>query len=240
MLQIKSFTVGPFAENPYLLTCSETNQALMIDPGDEADVLWQAIVDAGVQLQAIVLTHAHLDHVGALTAIRERAQVPVYLHPADDELLAQVPWQGRMFGFQMAPIAPAERRLQHGDQLQLGTITLDVLHTPGHSPGCVCLYAVGEKTLIAGDTLFYRSVGRTDLPGSNSQQLVNSIHTHLWPLPDDVRVLAGHGPATTIGEEKRLNPFVGDAGQGNRGIRPRSVSQYAPVCWPLCNRKDTS
>jgi hydroxyacylglutathione hydrolase len=209
MLQIKAFTVGLFAENPYLLTCSETKQAILIDPGDEADTLWQAILDADVQLQAIVLTHAHLDHVGAVEAIRERANVPVYLHPDDNELLAAVPFQGRMFGIKADPVRPAERQLAHGDRLKVGKIEFEVLHTPGHSPGGVCFYAASQNTLIAGDTLFYRSIGRTDLPGGDAATLLRSIQTQLWPLPDVVRVYPGHGPVTTIGEEKRLNPFVG-------------------------------
>ena len=209
MLQIQRFTVGPFAENPYLLACAETRQAILVDPGDEAEMLWQAVVDAGVTLNAIVLTHAHLDHVGAVEVIRKRANVTVYLHPADDELLAQVVQQGRMFGLTFGPVAPAERQLAHGDRLTVGNITFEVLHTPGHSPGCVCLYAPAEATLIAGDTLFHRGIGRTDLPGGDYATLVRSIEEQLWPLPDDVQVYPGHGPETTIGAEKQLNPFVG-------------------------------
>jgi glyoxylase-like metal-dependent hydrolase (beta-lactamase superfamily II) len=209
MLKIQSFTVGPLAENPYLLACADTGQAILIDPGAEADMLWQAIVDAGVTLTAIVLTHAHLDHIGALEPIRRRAKVPVYLHPADDWLLAGAVMQGRMFGFPMEPVAPAERQLAHGDRLTVGNSTLQVLHTPGHSPGSVCLYAPADTLLIAGDTLFYRSIGRTDIVGGDAPVLLHSIEQHLWPLPNDVRVYPGHGPATTIGEEKQLNPFVG-------------------------------
>lgn len=209
MLRLQSFTVGPFAENPYLLICTATNQALLVDPGDSPELLWQAIVDAQVELIAIVLTHAHLDHVGAVEAIRRRAQIPVYLHPADNELLANVVAQGRMFGLDLTPVAPAERQFAHGDRLTCGQLELHVLHTPGHSQGSVCLYLPAEQTLIAGDTLFQRSVGRTDLPGGDAQELFNSIETQLWPLPDDVRVYPGHGPATTIREERELNPFVG-------------------------------
>lgn len=216
MLQIQSWTVGAFAENSYLLACAETGQAIFVDPGDEADMLWQAVLDAQVQLTAIVLTHAHLDHVGAVELIRKQAQVPVYLHPADNELLANVVQFGRMFGMVIEPVAPAERQLAHGNTITFGNIELRVLHTPGHSPGSVCLYAAAEQTLIAGDTLFQRSIGRTDLPGGNAQMLLRSIETQLWPLPDDVRVHPGHGPATSIGEEKRLNPFVGMATEWKR------------------------
>lgn len=215
MLQTKQFTVGPLAENPYLLWCSDTMAAIIVDPGDEAEMLWQAITAAGVDLQAIVLTHAHLDHVGAVTAIRERAGVPVYLHPADNELLALAPEQGRRFGMHIEPVAPADHALHHGDVIPVGNVRLAVLHTPGHSPGSVCLYAGDDHLVIAGDTLFRQGVGRTDLPGGSWDQLEHAIHTHLWPLPADTRVLPGHGGATTIGEEKRLNPFVGESAMRN-------------------------
>lgn len=209
MLRIQSFTVGPLAENPYLLACTTTGQAILIDPGAEAEMLQQAVIDAGVTLTAIVLTHAHLDHIGAVEPLRHWAKVPVYLHPADDWLLAGAVMQGRMFGFPIEPVAPAEHKLTHGERIAFGKVELQVLHTPGHSPGSVCLYAPADKALIAGDTLFYRSVGRTDILGGNAQTLIQSIEQHLWPLPDDVRAYPGHGPETTIGEEKQLNPFVG-------------------------------
>jgi len=209
MLQIEGFTVGPFAENPYLLACADTAQAILVDPGDSADTLWQAIEVAGVTLVAIVLTHAHLDHVGAVQVLRERAKVPVYLHPDDDDLLAHVVEQGRMFGLAFEPVAPADRQLAHGDRIKLGNVELQVLHTPGHSPGSMCLYSAADHALIAGDTLFQRSIGRTDLPGGDAKALFRSIREHLWPLPDEVHVYPGHGPVTTIGEEKQQNPFVG-------------------------------
>jgi hydroxyacylglutathione hydrolase len=213
MIKIESFTVGPFAENPYLLTCSETGKALLIDPGDEADMLWQAVERADATLAAIILTHAHLDHVGAVEDIRKRANVPVYLHPADNELLANVPMQARMFGLHADPVAPAERQLTHDDDLFCGRLKLEVIHTPGHSPGSVCLFIPSEGALIAGDTLFYRGIGRTDLPGGNAATLLQSIQERLWLLSDDVTVYPGHGPATTIGDEKKHNPFVGERAQ---------------------------
>ena len=209
MLQLQSFTVGPFAENPYLIACGSTGQALLIDPGDEAEMLWHEVRDAGLTLSAIVLTHAHLDHVGAVEAIRQQTGVPVYLHPDDDPLLAQVVEQGRIFGLRCDPVAPADRPLAHGQQLRCGELELQVLHTPGHSPGSVCLYLPAEAVLIAGDTLFHRGVGRTDLPGGDARTLIRSISEQLWPLPDQVQVYPGHGPTTTIGEERRHNPFVG-------------------------------
>lgn len=208
MIQIKTWTVGPFAENPYLIACTSTAQAILVDPGDKGPELWQAVVDQGVSLVAIVLTHAHLDHVGAVEYVRGRAGVPVYLHAADAPLLAAVAQQARLFGLEAAPVAPAERTLADGDTLDVGRIRFGVLHTPGHSPGSVCLYAEQEKLLIAGDTLFRRGFGRTDLPGGDADALVRSIETQLWPLPDDVRVLPGHGSQTTIGEERRLNPIA--------------------------------
>src|SRR5690349_9305240 len=134
MLRLQSFTVGPFAENPYLVVCSETGAAALVDPGDEPDLLWQAVQDAKATVTAILLTHAHLDHVGAVEELRRRAAAPVYLHAADDALLAAVEAQGRLFGLAAAPVAPADHALHHGDRLQIGALTVEVLHTPGHTP----------------------------------------------------------------------------------------------------------
>jgi hydroxyacylglutathione hydrolase len=210
MLDIKGWTVGPFAENPYLLACAESGQAVFIDPGDAAPRLLRAIEEAGVKVQAILLTHAHLDHVGALTELREATGAPVYLHPADDVLLQQAQAYWEIFGKQIEPIAPAEHTLHDGDRVTFGKCELEVIHTPGHTPGSVCFYAPDDGTLIAGDTLFFQSVGRTDLPGGDTATLLRSIRTRLWELPDETEVLPGHGQPTTIGYERRNNPFVKD------------------------------
>ena len=210
MLDIQGWTVGSFAENPYLLTCTATRQAVFIDPGDAPGRLLRAIDTAGVTISAILLTHAHLDHVGALTEMREKTGAPVYLHSADDALLLDAPRQWSAFGKQIAPIAPAEHALRDGDVIGFGECELRVIHTPGHTPGCVCFYSPADELLIAGDTLFFQSVGRTDLPGGDTDQLLRSIRARLWPLPDATRVYPGHGPPTSLGHERRHNPFAGE------------------------------
>ena len=215
MLNIQGWTVGPLAENPYLLACAETGQAVFIDPGDDAATLLQAIASAGVTLQAILLTHAHFDHVAALTDIRKPTGAPVYLHPDDDSLLEQAPAYWAYFGRQIAPIAPPERTLAHGDRIGFGACELVVIHTPGHTPGSVCFYAPDDHKLVAGDTLFFRGVGRTDLPGGDPQALIASIRTRLWTLPDKTEVYPGHGQVTRIGEERQHNPFAGDSAGWN-------------------------
>ncbi len=208
MLEATGWTVGPLAENPYLVRCTSTNEAVLIDPGDEAPMLLRAIADSGATVKAILLTHAHLDHVGALTDMREALGVPVYLHSADDALLAEAHIHWLRFGKSIAPVAPAEHALAPGNTLTVGDGVLDVLYTPGHTQGGVCFYSAPDALLIAGDTLFRRSVGRTDLPGGNTRQLIASIHSQLYTLPDETVVYPGHGGATTIGEEKQFNPFT--------------------------------
>ena len=210
-LHVAGFTVGPLAENSYLLRCTTTGAAVFVDPGYSPRQLIAAAEKAGVRLEAILLTHAHLDHVGALTEVREHFQVPVYLHPADDELLAQAHLIWQQFGLTIGPIAPAEHPLADGQTFTFGAVSLAVIHTPGHTPGGVCFYAANDDILIAGDTLFHRSVGRTDLPGGDFPTLQRSIHEQLFTLPHPERIVVypGHGSPTTIREEMEENPFVG-------------------------------
>ncbi len=210
-LHVTGFPVGPFAENSYLLRCTSTNTAVFVDPGYSASQLIAAVEQSGAQLSAILLTHAHLDHVGALTEMREHFHIPVYLHPADDQLLAQAHEVWQQFGLTIAPIAPAEHHFADDQEFTFGDIRLKVIHTPGHTPGGVCLFAAADDVLIAGDTLFRRSIGRTDLPGGDYPTLVRSIHERLFSLaqPEKIAVYPGHGSPTTIREEMDENPFVG-------------------------------
>jgi glyoxylase-like metal-dependent hydrolase (beta-lactamase superfamily II) len=200
-------TVGMFQENCYLYACPQTLEAVIIDPGDEAQRILQKIADLKLIPKYIINTHGHIDHICAIDAVSEVYPVPLAIHPADvsmytDEIAA------RIFGRQ----PPLVRRkpdilLQEGDRLSFGTLTLEVLHTPGHTPGGICLLG-SPYCVFSGDTLFYRSIGRTDLPGGNYDQLVTSIRKKLYSLDDELVVFPGHGPQTTIMEEKYENPFV--------------------------------
>jgi glyoxylase-like metal-dependent hydrolase (beta-lactamase superfamily II) len=200
-------TVGMFQENCYLYACPQTLEAVIIDPGDEAQRILQKIADLKLIPKYIINTHGHIDHICAIDAVSEVYPVPLAIHPADvymytDEISA------RIFGRQ----PPLVRRkpdilLQEGDRLSFGTLTLEVLHTPGHTPGGICLLS-SPYCVFSGDTLFYRSIGRTDLPGGDHDQIVTSIRKKLYSLDDELVVFPGHGPQTTILEEKNENPFV--------------------------------
>lgn len=199
--------LGPFATNCYVVACPATGQAAIVDPGQPDPWIRQVVEENRLAVQAIWLTHAHLDHIGGVEWVRTWAPVPVVLHPADVPM-AQNPAYNGSAHFPPAIALPAPDRLwQDGEEVALGTLRFQVLHTPGHTPGSVCLYTPGH--LLAGDTLFAGSVGRTDLWGGDFATLVRSIRTRLWPLPDDTVVYPGHGPETTIGDEKQYNPFVG-------------------------------
>jgi glyoxylase-like metal-dependent hydrolase (beta-lactamase superfamily II) len=196
-----------FEENCYLYACPETREAVIIDPGDEADLILEAIQNLKLIPRYILNTHGHMDHVSAIDAVSAVYPVPLAIHPQDvymytDERSAAI--LGRK--------APLVKRkpdllLQEGDRITFGSLSLDVLHTPGHTPGGVCLVSQ-PYCIFSGDTLFYRSIGRTDLPGGDYGQLVTSIKTKLYTLPNDLLVFPGHGEPTTIEEEQQENPFV--------------------------------
>ncbi len=207
-LKWKMITVGPFAMNAYLLWCDETNAALVIDPGDEIERIAQEIEREGLQPDRIILTHGHLDHVMFASAMQEKFQLELYMHREDVFLVENMNRQAARLGLMMPGlVAPRiDGYLAEDDTVTCGKQTLKILHGPGHSPGSIML--IGEDAAVVGDVLFQGSIGRTDLPGGSYEVLLDSIRTKLLPLQDDVLVLPGHGETTTIGAERRNNPFL--------------------------------
>ena len=200
-------TVGMFQENCYLYACPQTREAVIIDPGDEPEQIIGTIQKLKLVPKYIINTHGHIDHISAIDAVSEVYPVPLAIHPADVAMYTD----GRMASFfgRKAPLVKRkpEILLKEGDSLTFGTLTLQVLHTPGHTPGGVC-FVSPTTCVFSGDTLFYRSIGRTDLEGGNYEQLLTSIRQKLYTLDDDLIVFPGHGQPTTILEEKHENPFV--------------------------------
>ena len=208
-LLIHTEVVAPFAENARLVADRHTGHGVLVDPGGEVDALVGAAEAAGIAIGAIWLTHAHLDHVtGVNDAISRLGELPIWLHPDDAPLYESVVQQGMMFGFPVDAPAPVTDWLTTGQQMSLGDLRAEVLHLPGHAPGHVGFWFADQRTLLSGDVLFAGSIGRTDLPGGDYATLMRSIHERLVPLGDDVRVLSGHGPDTTVGRERASNPFL--------------------------------
>ena len=206
-LILECLVVPPFESNCWILGCSETQAAVVIDPGDEEGIL-KKLKAHELTLKYLIHTHGHLDHVSATTALQQRTEAPVLIHEADQILVDNLELQGTMFGL-AAPAPPTvDEYISEGEGIDWGQYTLSVIETPGHSPGGVCLNLEGEQILFAGDTLFQDSIGRTDLWGGDYEQLLDSIRDKLWSLDDDTVVCPGHGPRTTIGREKRENPFL--------------------------------
>lgn len=205
-LMVRGVVVGLFRENCWVVGSRRTGEGLVIDPGDEPEEIQALARDLGVQIRRIVCTHAHLDHVMAARAIKEATGAPVLLHPDDLALLRAVPQQAAFFG--LAAEAPPEPDylLRDGDDLEIAGTKLQVLHTPGHTPGSVSVYGAG--LLFSGDTLFRGAIGRFDLAGGDYGRLIQSVVDRLLRLPDDTVVLPGHQESTTIGQERASNPFV--------------------------------
>jgi hydroxyacylglutathione hydrolase len=198
---------GVFAENCYLIVDEQAQQCAVVDPGEEAGLILHKIKETGSTLVGIWLTHAHLDHVVGVARVAEETGVPVWLHPADRPLYDAVPQQAGAFGLAPPPVLPApNREMVHGERLTVGRLRFEMRHAPGHSPGSVCL--IGHGVAFSGDVLFAGSIGRTDLPGGDFETLIHSIERELLSLPDETIVYSGHGPETTIGRERRANPFL--------------------------------
>lgn len=209
-LEIKCFTFNPFMENTYVVY-DETKEAVIIDPGCyepyEQNALRDFIEEEGLTVIRLLNTHAHIDHVLGNSFVKRTYQVGYALHKKDLETLRAVPAYAPSYGFAHYEAEEPDSYLEEGDTISLGNTELKVLFTPGHAPGHVVFYHEDSQQFLGGDVLFQGSVGRTDLPGGDMDTLINSIHTKLFTLPDAVKVYPGHGPATTIGEEKQTNPF---------------------------------
>ncbi|MFS1514147.1 MBL fold metallo-hydrolase [Chengkuizengella sp. SCS-71B] len=206
-LRIETFTLGPLATNAYLISNPREKKAIIIDPGMRPQLLIEHITE--LQIDAILLTHAHLDHIGGVDEIRKLKKCPVYLHKLESKWLTDPELNGSTRWPELGPpfsTAPAEFTLEEGQTLRFLDTEFKVLHTPGHSPGSVS-FLHGEN-IFSGDVLFQHSMGRTDLPGGNSEQLYESIYEKLFVLKDTVKVHPGHGPSTTIGHEREHNPFL--------------------------------
>lgn len=207
MIKYKLAVVGPLDTNCYLVYCPGTLECAVIDPGAEAERIFPMIAEDNLRPVVIVNTHGHLDHVGANKDIKEKFQIPLSIHSADSSLLDKIQQFELSFFLGAKESPPADRLLTHGDVIKVGRTNLRVIHTPGHTPGSVSL--LGDGILFSGDTLFCGGVGRTDLPGGSTRDLEKSIRTKILTLPAETIVLPGHGPLTTVGEEKESNPFLG-------------------------------
>ena len=215
---LETHAAPPFFKNGYVLGCERTRDAVVIDPGDEVDLLLQAVRQHTLQPSAILLTHAHLDHVTGVRQAKDAlGGIPVWLHPDDNFLYEGVVQQGAMFGFRVEAQPKIDHFYAEGQILRFGEYEISVHHTPGHCPGGVALAVNGDprttgptdrRILIVGDTLFAGSIGRTDLPGGDTETLLRSIRDVLFGFPDGTPVYSGHGEVTTIGREKRSNPFL--------------------------------
>ena len=216
---IEEITVTAFQQHTRVVGCEETRLAICIDPGDEAQRIVAALDKHGLELQAITLTHAHMDHVGGVAALKKlRPAAQVVLHRADEPLYTALPeqpaWIGiprsrwAMLGFNYSEPPKIDKYWTDGETYNVGRLAFKVIHCPGHTPGHVVLFSEAERKVFVGDCLFAGSIGRTDLPGGSSEQLMDALLNKIMPLGDDVEVHSGHGPVTTIGHERRTNPFI--------------------------------
>ena len=205
-MKIIQIEVGNLGTNCYLVYCEDTRETAIIDPGNNGDTILRKIQQEKLNPVCIINTHGHADHIGANAQVKAATGVPVYIHTADAGMLTSAPKNLSGFVGTGFTCPPADRTLSDGDVLSVGRFTLEVLHTPGHTPGGICLRTSGA--VFSGDTLFAESIGRTDFPGGSYSQLLASIKDKLMTLSDDTKVFPGHGPETTIGWERKMNPFI--------------------------------
>jgi len=200
--------VGPLQCNCSIIGDEQSHEAIVIDPGDNIEQVLALITKHHLQIKQIVITHAHIDHVGGAMKIRAATRAPILLNQNDYALLKMLDVQAAWLGMANPGKVEIDQSIETGDLVRAGSIEGQVLHTPGHTEGSICLYFPGEKTLIAGDTLFAGSIGRTDLPGGSYEKIMHSLHDRVLALPDETAVVPGHGEMTTIGEERESNPFL--------------------------------
>jgi len=205
---LETFPVGPLQCNCTILGDEQTGEAIVIDPGEEIASIHRRLNELGLQLKQILITHGHIDHVGGALKLKRLTGAPILLNQDDLPQLKMMDTQAGWLGMPPPETAPPDQDLADGLIVGLASLPGQVLHTPGHTQGSVCLHFAPLNLLVAGDTLFAGSIGRTDLPGGNSGQIIDSIQSRLLPLPDETKVLPGHGPATTIGRERKSNPFL--------------------------------
>ena len=202
------FPVGPLQCNCSIIGDETSREAMVIDPGDDIEDILALIAKHNLKVKQIIITHAHIDHVGGAMKLRAATGAPILLNQNDYDLLKMLDTQATWVGMKSPGKVEIDQSVGQADKVQAGSITANVLHTPGHTEGSVCLYFPAEKTLVAGDTLFAGSIGRTDLPGGSFEKIIQSLHGTVMALPDDTVVVPGHGALTTIGKERESNPFL--------------------------------